>query len=440
MASLTKRGFSVVPFKVGPDFIDPGHHTRITGRTSRNLDGWMLSKTYNWECFKRNMQGADIAVVEGVMGLFDGYEGKSEAGSTAQMAKWLGLPVILVVDAGSMARSAAALVRGFERFDPNLIFAGVLFNNVGSLRHLEYLKEALELNVKMTCLGGITHHENLVIPERHLGLVTRGDYPLSSETIDKLSDVIEEAIEVDALIDRLPDINAIGNSEPEDARHITSQVRIGVAMDNAFCFYYQDNLDFLEASGAELVFFSPIEQNALPKNLDGIYLGGGYPELFAKQLSENETLRGEIKKVSMAGMPIYSECGGFMYLCREICDHNGNTYPMTGCFPFSTQMLPRLKALGYREIVFEKDTIIGKQGQTMRGHEFHYSELTEIPKGVETAYLVSPRSGVKKTEEGYRVARCLGSYIHLHFGSRPDAAKDFVRSCLEYKNEGISQR
>lgn len=437
MAAMTGRGLKVAPFKVGPDFIDPGHHTRITGITSRNLDGWMLSEAYNVECFRNHTSYADIAIVEGVMGLFDGYDGKSEAGSTAQMAKWLNLPVVLVVDAKGMAQSAAALIQGFERFDRNLTFAGVLFNNIGSKRHLKYLQEALIDNVKMPCLGGIIHNKDITIPERHLGLVTQHEYPLSDENTDKLADTIEKCIDLEFLLNLLPDIHGYEKNPPVVAGQKGSRVRIGVAMDNAFCFYYQDNLDMLIENGAELVFFSPIKDNNLPENLDGIYLGGGYPELFARQLASNSSLRRQIRKKSMDDMPIYGECGGFMYLCRELCDLDGNIYPMTGCFPFTTRMLSRLKSLGYRETTLTKDTVIGKRGQTIRGHEFHYSELTESAKNIETVYRVAARAGIDRTVEGYQVACTLGSYIHLHFGSRPECGKHFVETCLAYKYERI---
>ncbi|MGB9499712.1 MAG: cobyrinate a,c-diamide synthase [Dissulfuribacterales bacterium] len=435
MASLAKRGLNVAPFKVGPDFIDPGHHTRITGVASRNLDGWMLSKSYNVNNFFKHTQSADIAIVEGVMGLFDGYDGKTEAGSTAQLAKWIGLPVILVVDARSMARSAAALVQGFERFDPDLTYAGVLFNNIGSSRHLEYLKEALKDNVTMPCLGGILHNKEILIPERHLGLVTREDHPFGGEKIDLFANIIEDSLDVDAFLNLLPELET-PEEKPESQKYPKSlKVKIGLPLDNAFCFYYADNLDILKEQGAKLVCFSPINDAYLPDDLDGLYLGGGYPELFAKQLFKNSGLRKQIKEKSVQGMPIYGECGGFMYLCREIRDTKGKVFPMAGCFPFVTSMFTRLKSLGYREITFTKDTVIGKRGQTVRGHEFHYSELTEYPGNVETVYQVSPRKGIKITKEGYMVNHTLGSYNHLHFGSCPEVGKQFVESCLQYKQE-----
>ena len=295
MAALAKRGLKVAPFKVGPDFIDPGHHRRITGGVSRNLDGWMLSQAYNLACFRDTAFTADLAVVEGVMGLFDGYDGKTESGSTAQMAKWLGLPIVLIVDARSMARSAAAVVLGFEKFDKDLNYAGVILNNLASDRHLHYLTEALEINVGMPCLGGIARDEKISIPERHLGLVTDEDHPLTDSAMEALTEIIEKGINLDSMLESLPEFDTVDEPSAIDTDQITTIVRIGVARDNAFCFYYQDNLDLLEAVGAELVFFSPISDKRLPADLDGLYLGGGYPELVADRLAANTRLRKQIR-------------------------------------------------------------------------------------------------------------------------------------------------
>jgi cobyrinic acid a,c-diamide synthase len=435
MAALARRGLKVAPFKVGPDFIDPGHHTRITGVVSRNLDGWMLSKKYNMGTFRRGTTGADIAVVEGVMGLFDGYDGKSEAGSSAQMAKWLRLPVMLMVDAKSMARSAAALVRGFEQFDKDLSFAGVVFNNIGSERHLHYLQQALEGNVRMPCLGGMRFNDGIAIPERHLGLVTDSDHALTGEQIESLANLIEENINLDGLLENLPLIDSAEETDQVYPHKGQKKVRIGVAQDRAFCFYYQDNLELLEQNGAELDYFSPISDDCLPRDIDGLYLGGGYPELNAKALEKNIGLRDEIKKSCLKGMPIYAECGGFMYLCDELWDKNGTPYSMAGCFPFSTRMFTHLKALGYREVTLSHNTTIGPAGQRMRGHEFHYSELDRQTTGVDTVYKLSDRNGVHKPPDGYYVHRTLGSYNHLHFGSQPEIAEYFVNSCLSYQRE-----
>jgi cobyrinic acid a,c-diamide synthase len=438
MAALARRGLRVAPFKVGPDFIDPGHHARVAGRPGRNLDGWMLSRDYNRHAFLAAAGSADVAVVEGVMGLFDGYDGRTEAGSTAQMAKWLGLPVLLVVDARSMARSAAALVQGFENFDPALRFAGVVFNHLGSDRHLGYLREALEGAVRMPCRGGLLREEEIAIPERHLGLVTREDHPLEDAAIGRLADRVEKRLGLEELLAGMPEITGPAAPEPPGSEQTARRVRIGVARDNAFCFYYPDNLERLEGCGAQLLFFSPIQDAALPSDLDGIYLGGGYPELFAEQLAANASMRRDLREQSLAGMPIYAECGGFMYLGRELQDHQGRTFPMTGCFPFKTRMLPRLKALGYREVHLVRQTLLGEGGAVIRGHEFHYSEMLDLPAAppeCETVYRVAGRDGTPKTAEGYAVRRTLGSYIHLHFGSAPRAAAALVESCRAYRTE-----
>ena len=435
MAALAKRNLQVAPFKVGPDFIDPGHHTRVTGVVSRNLDGWMLPQEENRRSFYNHTRKADIAVVEGVMGLFDGYDGTSEAGSTAQMAKWLNLPIILIVDARSMARSAAALVSGFEKFDPDLRYAGVLFNRIGSQRHMQYLREALEGHVDMPCLGGVRRDQKIVIPERHLGLVTPQDYALSNGHIARLAGLIEDSLDLDLLLRTLNDISVREFPTISQSNQSNNKVKIGVARDNAFCFYYQDNLDLLTLFGAELAFFSPVSDSMLPQNLDGLYFGGGYPELYAQRLAQNSTMRNAIKQLSDAGMPIYGECGGFMYLGQSLIDLDGNEHKMTDCIPVATRMLPKLKTLGYREVTLENESILGQPGCAIRGHEFHYSELIEDADQLDCVYRVSPRAGVDQFQEGYRIKNTLGSYIHLHFGSSRKTAKAFVESCRNYRLE-----
>lgn len=436
MAAFARRGLKVAPFKVGPDFIDPGHHSLIAGCTSRNLDGWMLDRAYNRSLFNRHAGQADMAVIEGVMGLYDGFSGRSEAGSSAQMAKWLGVPVLLAVDARSMARSAAALVMGFERFDPRIAFAGVVFNRVGSPRHLAYLKEALTGHVKMPCLGGLPRQPQIRIPERHLGLVTYEDHHLDAASRNLLAEWVETGMDIDRLIRDLPDLHpdAVGKPRSATAQSMGGP-RIGVARDKAFCFYYADNLDLLEAAGARLVYFSPLHDTALPQDLDGLYLGGGYPELKAATLSQNENLRRQIAAGSRAGMPIYAECGGFMYLCRQLEDTTGRSYPMCGCFPMDSRMLGRLKSLGYREVTLRQNGLLGTSGTVIRGHEFHYSDISAPPARIERLYQVSDRSGIRQVQEGFVTGRTLGSYYHLHFGSCPRAAQSFVNHCRQYSQE-----
>src|SRR3989442_6791591 len=431
LAALQRRGYTVQGFKVGPDFIDPGHHTAITGTPSYNLDGWMLSRDYNYQRFARSLQGKDIGVVEGVMGLFDGYDGKSEAGSTAEMAKWLGLPVILIVDASAMARSVAALIHGFQSFDRDLQVAGVIFNRIGGSGHLQYLREALQGRPGITILGGLPHNERIAIPERHLGLVTQEEHSLTPERIAHLASFIEDNLDL-ALLLQLTSLHsalrtphsALGMGVWETGK----RVRFGVARDEAFCFYYPDNLELLEQAGAEIVFFSPIHDSHLPPGLQGLYLGGGYPEGHAQQLAANTTIRQEITAYIEQGRVVYAECGGFMYLTEGIRDVQGTLFPMVGVYPTVVRMLPRLKALAYVEVEVEKTTGLFPLGRA-RGHEFHYSKLDrqDFCSGpIETLYHVRKRPDDVPRPEGYLYKQCLAGYIHLHFGSNPEFAMALV--------------
>jgi cobyrinic acid a,c-diamide synthase len=435
MAALRRRGLTVAPFKVGPDFIDPGHHALVVGRASRSLDGWMLSRAYNQATFHDHVARCDVAVVEGVMGLFDGFSGNSEAGSTAQMAKWLELPVLLVVDAASMARSVAALVQGFQRFDPQVQFAGVVFNRLGSEGHRVYLQAAMAAYVELPFIGGLVRDNRLCIPERHLGLTTVEDGPLTAGQEELLVTSIEAGLDVGGLLAQLPEMPAAPGVQQPGRERNASPVRMGVARDRAFCFYYPDNLELLAAAGVVLVPFSPMAAERLPADLDGIYFGGGYPELYAAQLAENRAMRAMIQQCSRQGMPIYGECGGFMYLCRELEDTAGVVHPMCGCFPFRSRMHSGLTALGYREVQLTADTLLGEKGAILRGHEFHYSDLSDASAAasVDTVYGVGTHKGERRTAEGYHLEQTLGSYIHLHLGSRPESARALADACRHYR-------
>ncbi|MRR54319.1 MAG: cobyrinate a,c-diamide synthase [Deltaproteobacteria bacterium] len=447
MECLKRRGLNVAPFKVGPDFIDPGWHRLVTGRPSVNLDGWMCPEQFVRETFAIHSQGADLAVIEGVMGLFDGRNGVSEEGSTAQVAKILASPVILVVDAKSQARSAAALVQGFVNFDSQVRIAGVIFNNVGSANHARILREALaasEPEVKV--LGCIPRDESLRIPSRHLGLVTAEENPLSEKFLDSLAALIGAHLDLDRLLSLssrgqayTPDKTIVRYLDLEKAEKI---VKLAVARDAAFCFVYEDNLRLLRGAGAEIVEFSPLTDAQLPPGISGIYLPGGYPELFAAELSANQSLIEEIRMAIESGMPVYAECGGFIYLTEGVrcqaattekpVDHRQDLSPFVGIFPVTTRMLPRRKALGYREALFTADSLLGPAGTVARGHEFHYSEMAEMPHEVERQYQVS-KSGAVIAAEGYRYRNCLASYLHLHFGSCPEMADAFVKNCATFK-------
>jgi cobyrinic acid a,c-diamide synthase len=415
IGAFTRRGLAVQPFKIGPDFIDPIHHTHASGRASRNLDGWMLDPKMNLERFARATADADVAVIEGVMGLFDGSEGASERGSSAEMAKLLGLPVILVIDASAMARSAAALIHGFASFDPELRIAGVILNNVGSEAHAEMIRQAVAGSTPI--LGAIPHEHDLVVPERHLGLhlphETRQDY------VQTLASLVDAHIDIDGLLEagriaRPTPTPATGSAPPS--------VRVGVARDEAFCFYYPENLELLQQAGAELVEFSPIK-DPLPDDLDGLYIGGGYPELHAPELAANHSATKAIRHFCERGGPVYAECGGLMYLGQTL-QLDGSSYEFCGALPLNTRM-PASLSIAYVEI----DTTGGPfgDGQTARGHQFHCSEIVGEPS-VDRCYVVrSAHDGT--SHEGYSAGNVLASYIHLHFSSAPEMPVTFVARC-----------
>ncbi|WP_319777306.1 cobyrinate a,c-diamide synthase [Maridesulfovibrio sp.] len=426
MAALSSRGIRVQPFKTGPDFIDPGHHTRAAGRPCHNLDGWMLSGKTLRDIFSRYAQDADACIVEGVMGLYDGYSALDETGSTAHLSKELNLPVILVVDAGSMARSAAALVQGFCNFDPETPVAGVIFNRVGSSNHALILEEAISLT-DVPLLGCLPRRQEIATPSRHLGLVTPEHLEDLDSKYKNLADWVEENLDLEQIIEALPDIPV----QPRfDEVPMIPRTRIGVAQDDAFSFYYEENLRLLREAGAELVPFSPIEDKDLPENISGLYFGGGYPELAAFDLAQNTKLRRAIADFSAAGHPVYAECGGFMYLMESI-SKDDRVFPMCGIFPVRCSMQSRFQSLGYREVELSQPTILGPEGTIIRGHEFHYSALEEMEKIQQKSYRVTCKNNISASEGFIANENTLGSYIHLHFASNPQVAKNFVNACAK---------
>jgi len=439
MEFMKRRGLAVAPFKVGPDFIDPGYHRLVTGRTSINLDGWMCGEEFVWETFALHSEHADIAVIEGVMGLFDGIGGSVDEGSTAQIAKLTGSPVILVLDAKGIARSASALVKGFAEFDPAVNLAGVIFNNVASDNHARILREAVEGDLPaVKVLGCIPHDERLHIPSRHLGLLTADENQRPQEFLDHLVEVIRVSVDM-GLVWAVATQRGTPEARTRGEKKCPVQegaARIAVARDAAFCFVYEDNLRLLRAAGAELAEFSPLLDESLPDDISGIYLPGGYPEIFADSLAANVSMKAAVRSAVEAGMPVYAECGGFIYLTQGVIDEDNNPvslHEFAGVFPVSTRMLPRRKALGYRDIETMSDSIIGPQGTVARGHEFHYSEMEEMPTDVERIYQVR-KNTADLGLEGFRYKNCLASYIHLHFGSCPGLAAAFVASCRKFEN------
>jgi len=441
MSAFAER-MTVQAYKVGPDYIDPGYHTAATSRPSRNLDTWMIPAERVKDSFSRSALGADICIIEGVMGLFDGYDGSSEAGSTAEVAKLLSAPVALVIDAGSMARSAGAVALGFRQFDPQLNLAGVILNNVASAAHAQWVTEAVQ-SVGSSVLGCVPRSQNLAVPERHLGLYMAGERAAATQTfIETAKEVVRQNIDLSALetlARTAPEfgVRSLQTSEsrvrsliiPEGDQ--TSDSRIGVARDEAFCFYYEDNFDLLREAGAELVFFSPLHDPALPPALSGLYLGGGYPELYAAQLAENASMRAALKSAIESGMPTYAECGGLMSLVETFVDGAGAAYPMLGVLPGFTRLTGQLK-MGYREVVALQSTPLLGKGETARGHEFHYSEWLRPEGSGACAYAIQPRRGGESQPEGFAKDNLLASYVHLHFASNPSLARNFVSACRAF--------
>ncbi len=430
LAALKARGRLVQPFKAGPDFIDPGHHSAATGRSSRNLDGWMLGEGVNREIFTRTAADADLSIIEGMMGLFDGSSPVNEIGSTAELAKQLDAPVLLVIDGSAMARSAAAIVSGYAKFDPALRVAGVLFNRVSSEGHYKLLKEAVEQETDVMVVGYLRPDPAVTISDRHLGLMTAMEQG-TGELYGRLAKAAEETIDLDRIEELARSASEFVRDDEiatprltPDASRLT--VRVGIAYDQAFCFYYPDNLELLEAEGAELVRFSPLNDQVLP-DVDMLYLGGGYPELYGERLAGNVTMRTAIRQFAERGGTIYAECGGMMYLTQSIRDFGGISHEMVGIFSAETVMQKSGLTLGYRTVELSQDCILGVSGTTVRGHEFHYSTL--VPKG-RLDYACALRDARKESKglDGLVAGNVLALYTHLHFASQPQVASALVAS------------
>jgi len=430
ISALAKRGLAVQPFKTGPDYIDPSYHTVAAGRPSRNLDTWMLSRDAIVELFCRASSGVDIAVIEGVMGLYDGHSASDEAGSTAELAKLLGVPVVLVVDASGAARSTAAMALGYRDFDPNLNLAGVIFNGIGSESHYDMCHESVTTATGLKVLGYLPKRLDLTLPERHLGLVPTPENPLPHDFIDNLVAQIEKTIDLNGLLQL-----ARKAAPPRVAtslfprRHHESSVRIGIARDKAFSFYYQDNLDLLAAWGAELAPFSPLANRALPSDIDGIYIGGGFPEMYAAELAQNKPMLTSIREAGRKGLPIYAECGGLMYLGHSLHDFDGVRHKLAGLLPVESSMKDAKLNLGYRTVRALADNPVLQRGEEVRGHEFHWSQIGGESEG-QPAYLILEQ----KRKEGFCTGNVLASYIHLHFASRPGMAQRFISYCKKRSN------
>lgn len=432
IGALRARGMRVAAFKCGPDYLDPSYHRRAAGAPSHNLDSWMMDRASVLATFARAAADADVAVIEGMMGLFDGASATADEGSSAQIARWLGTPVVLVVDASGMARTVAAVAHGFAHFDPSLHLAGLICNRVGSRGHLELLRSA---SVEVPVLGGFPGDAALSFPERHLGLISADDERVAQPLFEEWTAMAAQWLDLDAIVAiarGAPALEGVAAAElwPRNS-HSAPRCRIGVAHDDAFHFYYEDNLRRLEQAGAQIVRFSPMRDAQLPA-VDGLYLGGGYPEAAAAVLSNNRAMIDAIRRFAREGGPIYGECGGLMYLSERIRTLDGRSWPMAALVAGEAVMAPRLQALGYVEVETRVDSILGAAGMLMRGHQFRYSTLTQAAERNEKIYDVRPRWG-DPFIEGYRSGNVLASYVHVHWASNPRVAEGFVDSCANWR-------
>lgn len=436
LRALQRRGLVVQPFKVGPDFLDPLLHTEAVhsagSRISRNLDSWLLPPTTVVELFARAAEAADVAVIEGMMGLYDGLDGRSDAGSTAEVAKLLSVPVILVLDTAGAVRSAAAAAMGFVGFDPEVTIAGVIADRVGGSRHAHWLQEALQ-TAGIPLVGALPWDDRLRLPERHLGLVP-ATAPATRGTVEALADAVEAHVDVDAVLRaaRLAPPLIVPGPLCFPPMSVPQTVTIGVARDDAFSFYYQDGLDLLASRGARLVFFSPLHDRSLP-TVQGLYLGGGFPEEHAHALAENTRMRTQLKEAIASGMPVYAECGGMMYLGEQLVDADGHEYPMAGVLPVITTMQPRLAALGYVTLTATADTLLLLKGERVRGHEFHFSTVKPLVAAATFGLASEGGVGMGQGLDGICTATLLASYTHLHFAAAPVMAERFVEACKQYQ-------
>lgn len=421
-AALRQRAHRVQPFKAGPDYIDPGYLAAGAETSCRNLDSWILPEKALQELFQRATADVDVALVEGMMGLFDGRDDGDE-GSTARLAKLLDAPVLLVVDVARTSRSAAAVALGCKLLDPAVRVIGVVLNHVGGEKHYRWAANPIESLAGLPVFGYLPERPDVAVPERHLGLVPAAETSPDADYFRRLVDQIERTVDVSGIFEQAQRAGPLPIVEPRlfPTAPVPTAVRLGVARDAAFGFYYQDSLDLLTAWGAEIVPFSPLVDRSLPA-VDGLYLGGGFPEVFAEQLSANEPLRLAIRHAALDGLPIYAECGGLMYLSEGIVDFVGRRFPMVGLVPAWSAMVERL-TIGYRTIVARQDGPILRPGETLRGHEFHRSRL-EIPiDPADAAYTLVDDSS---RSEGFMQGSVFASYVHLHLGARPGLARRFV--------------
>lgn len=432
MRALLQKGRLVQPYKTGPDYIDTAYYTRLCNRDAANLDSYLLKPERLRELFAARSRDADISVIEGVMGLYDGIGATSEA-STAQAAKILEAPVILVIHARGMALSAAAAVQGFQRFDETVNIAGVIFNAVGGEHHYQLLKTAVEENCGVPCLGYLPRVADIEIPSRHLGILPVCEMTDADGMLSKIGQLAADYLDIEGICriaERAPALEL-----PEPAPEPAYRCRIAIARDDAFHFYYADGLDALRQAGGQLIPFSPLADRSLP-DCDGVYIGGGFPEMFANRLEANEPMRRSIYRAAGSGMPIYGECGGYMYLCDAIVSKDDERFRMCGILSGEAVLQKRLpKQFGYIEARLNTDTWLGGKGASFRAHEFHHS-LMDAPASL----LTIQKAGSSASWQcGQTRFQTIASYAHMHFAGETGFARRFTDACVRYAAERSAQ-
>jgi cobyrinic acid a,c-diamide synthase len=433
MGALKNAGYTVQGFKVGPDYIDPSYHSAVTGRLSENLDTWLVPQSQIREVFNQTTKDADVAVIEGVMGLFDGLSGVDETGSTGQIAKLLNCPVLLVIDVHNTVRSAAAVAAGFKNFDPEVKVAGVILNNVAGDVHANWCKDAIE-KVGLPVVGWLPVNSKITMPERHLGLIPT---PEKSETslYQEITRFIQERLNINQIYELAKSagpLPKVGDKVEKQTPNQEAKVKIGVAFDEAFNFYYPSNLNLLGQLGAEIVRFSPIHDKTIPAGVSGLYIGGGFPEMFLKELEANQALRQSILQAIEGGMPVYAECAGLMYLTKTVADFDGKTYRMVGALDGNTKMTQKT-LVTYSEAKVTAANILSQKDETIKGHEFHNSVITDIPSDAEFAYQMLMGEGIKGKKDGWIRNNALASYVHIQFAQNDTIAMTFIDKCRSWK-------
>ena len=440
-AALSARGLKVQPFKKGPDFIDPGWLGRVAGRPCRNLDAFFMDKETLRLSLARGAAGADVAVIEGAMGLFDGVD-LAGSGSTAEIAKAVESPVILVVNAIRMTRSIAAIVMGFQRFDPDVDIRAVILNNVARPRHEAMLRAAVESFCGLPVVGALPKNKAWEIPDRHLGLVPVGEDEKLLKAAEAARAGAEQYIDIAAVLNLARSAPPLYVSQtlcgPVSTRK--RQVRVGVLRDRAFSFYYPENLEALESAGAELVFIDALHDR-LPE-VDALYIGGGFPEVFAAELERNVSLRKALYTEIEEGLPVYAECGGLMYLAKSLT-YKGKRRKMVGVFPFDIVMDTEPHGHGYMRLRVLEGNPYFPEAKDIRGHEFHHSTVRNLPSDLSYGFAVERGYGINGKVDGVIYKNTLASYCHLHALAVPEWAPSLVAKALDYrrvKEERLTKR